>query len=303
MMSTVTADEKSSDFMICCACCGIAAIDDVELKDCDGGCDLVKYCSDGCQEYHREQHEEECKNYKDLFTQPDGSHYGECPICCLPLSIDDTKSSLMSCCSKLICDGCCYANQKREHEAGLEQRCVFCREPVSKSDEESHKRRLKRIKKSDPVAMAEMGKKQYYERDYENAFKYWSKAAELGNADAHYNLSVMYREGQGVEKDMKKSVHHREEAAIAGHPMARHNLGIEEWNNSRYDRARKHFIIAAGLGDEDSLKELRELYADGHASKEDYATALRAYQAASNGTKSAEREEAEAYYKASGIIE
>jgi len=39
-----------------CACCGIAAIDDVTLKDCDGGCDLVKYCGDGCQINHREQH-------------------------------------------------------------------------------------------------------------------------------------------------------------------------------------------------------------------------------------------------------
>jgi hypothetical protein len=46
---------------------------------------------------------------------------------------------------------------------------------------------------------------------------------------------------------------------------------------------------------------LRKLYADGHASKDDYADALRAYQAAVNATKSAEREVAEAYYKARGI--
>ena len=60
-----------------CACCGIAAVDDIKLKDCDGGCDLVKYCGDGCQENHREQHEEECNKRKaelhdkELFTQPD----------------------------------------------------------------------------------------------------------------------------------------------------------------------------------------------------------------------------------------
>ena len=39
-----------------CANCGIAGVDDVTLKDCDGGCDLVKYCSDKCQENHRGQH-------------------------------------------------------------------------------------------------------------------------------------------------------------------------------------------------------------------------------------------------------
>ena len=75
-----------------CACCGTAAVvDNVKLKDCDAGCDLVKYCSDDCQENHREQHEEECMKRMaelrddDLFTMPDGSHLGECPICCLPL--------------------------------------------------------------------------------------------------------------------------------------------------------------------------------------------------------------------------
>ena len=34
---------------VCCANCGIAQVDDIKLKICDGGCDLVKYCSDRCQ--------------------------------------------------------------------------------------------------------------------------------------------------------------------------------------------------------------------------------------------------------------
>jgi TPR repeat protein len=87
-----------------------------------------------------------------------------------------------------------------------------------------------------------------------------------------------------------------EEAAIGGHPHARHNLGCEELDNGRYERSKKHFIIAANLGNQDSLNELREGYANGHASKEDYANALRAYQAAEEATKSAERKVAEAYF-------
>jgi hypothetical protein len=51
----------AADDMMCCASCGIAAIDDAKLKKCNDGCDLVKYCSDGCQEKHREQHESACK--------------------------------------------------------------------------------------------------------------------------------------------------------------------------------------------------------------------------------------------------
>jgi len=121
----------------------------------------------------------------------------------------------------------------------------------------------------------------------------------LGDAGAHYNLSVFYHKGEGgVEKDAEKEVYHLEEAAIGGHPDARHYLGIEEGRNGNFERAVKHFIIAANLGHHDSLKWLKRLYAEGHARKEDYANALRACQAAVEAAKSAERDEADAYYDA-----
>ena len=236
---------------------------------------------------------------RDLFTMPDGSHHGECPVCCLPLSIDPTKSTLMSCCSKTICMGCAFANAVREIEAGLQQRCAFCREPTperQEMQEEFHKRVMERIKKNCPVAMCHMGKKRYHEGDYETAFKYLTKAAELGDSEAHYSLSIMYREGDGVQNDEKKQAYHSEQAAIGGHPNARHNLGCFERRNGRFERARKHWIIAANLGNDGSLKCIKDLYAKGHASKEDYADALRAYQAAVDATKSAERKVAEARY-------
>ena len=103
----------------------------------------------------------------------------------------------------------------------------------------------------------------------------------------------MYRDGKGVEKGKKKEIYHAEEAAIGGHHMARHNLGCIEGNNGKFERARKHFTIAANLGYDKSLTALRQLYEDGHASKEDYADALRAYQTAVEATKSSGRERAE----------
>src|SRR5210317_239487 len=113
MMST-GGKKSSGDDKMCCASCGIAAIDEIKLKDCDGGCDLVKYCSNGCQENHKDQHEEDCKKRlaelrdRQLFTMPHGSDKGECPICCLPL--DPRKCTMMPCCCKLLCNGCHYAN-------------------------------------------------------------------------------------------------------------------------------------------------------------------------------------------------
>ena len=52
------------------------------------------------------------------------------------------------------------------------------------------------------------------------------------------------------------------------------------------------------IGHHDSLQGLKALYANGHASKEDYAAALRAYQAAIDATKSKQREVAEQMYGA-----
>jgi tetratricopeptide (TPR) repeat protein len=299
MSTNLEQELKEEELEEVCACCGIAAVDDIKLKICDGGCDLVKYCSDPCQENHREQHKEECKRRKaelhgkKLFTQPDRSFLGECPICCLPLILDLSKSTMMSCCCKYICDGCAYANRKREVDQGLEYRCVYCREPNAKSNEEGIKRIMERIKKKDPVAMTEMGKIHKKEGNYGKAAEYWAKAAELGDADAHCGLGQLYFYGIGVEKDMKKALYHLEEAAIGGHPDARGLLGLVEVENDRSERAAKHLIIAANLGCDASLKSIKEFFVHGVVSKEEYAAALRGYQAAVNETKSAEREQAE----------
>ena len=227
-----------------------------------------------------------------LFTMPDGSHLGECPICCLPQPIN-VRNMCMPCCSKKICLGCDLANQKREIEAGLQRRCPFCREPAAKSDEECDKRIMERIKKNCPAAMTRMGMKCDEEGNYESALEYWTKAAKLGDAEAHYNLAIMYHNGEGVVKDNKTEIYHLEQAAIAGHPVARNNLGFFEATNGNFDRAKMHFIIAANLGYHNSLSNIKELLLQGHASKEDYSDALRAYQAAVEATKSVERKTAE----------
>jgi tetratricopeptide (TPR) repeat protein len=295
--AVVAADEV-------CASCGIAAIDDVKLKLCGGGCDLVKYCGDHCQGNHREQHEDECKKRltvlqdKQLFEQPDSSHVGECPLCFLPLSLDLSSSIMTTCCCKMICKGCDYANQTREMEQGLEHRCAFCREPLSRSDEEYDKREMKRIKQNDPVAICQMGKKHSAEGEYEKALEYYTKAAELGDVDAHACLGTLYYEGEGAEKDEEKAVYHYEQAAIEGHPGARILLALHEKENGRFERAAKHFIIAANLGSDFSLQEVKDFFIRGVVSKDDYAAALRGYQTAVNATKSAEREKAEAFYEA-----
>ena len=280
-----------------CANCGAAESDEINLKRCNG-CYLVRYCGAKCQKEHWSQHKRACKKraaeLKDeiLFKQPESSHLGDCPICCLPLPIDQSKSTLSTCCSKLICNGCDYANFKREVEGRLQQRCPFCRELAPSTQEQSDEQLKKRIEANDPVAFCQMGRRRCKEGDYKAAFEYWTRAAALGDIEAHYQLSGLYQNGRDVEKDEKRELYHLTEAAIGGHPRARHNLGCMEDKHGRVDRAAKHYIIAANLGDDASLNVVKALYKDGDASKDVFAAALRGHKAAIDATKSPQRKAA-----------
>ncbi len=284
---------------VCCANCGIAPVDDIKLKICCDDCDLVKYCSDKCQENHREQHEEECKKRRaelhdrELFTQPEESHLGECPICFLPLPIDLKKSIFHSCCCKLACDGCSYADRISSGR----NRCPFCREPAVYGEEENDKRVMERVKVNDPAALRQVGGKHYNEGDYEKAFEYLRKAAELGDAAAHNQLGYMYYRGEGVEKDEEKGIYHLEKAAIGGHPQARHYLACLERKIGNIERAVKHWIIAANLGYERSMQALWKHYSIGNITKEELESTLRTHKAAIDATKSAQRDAGEAYFR------
>ena len=168
---------------------------------------------------------------------------------------------------------------------------------MPETDEEVDAMRMKRVEKNDPVAMLQMGNVRHDEGDYKSAFEYFTKAAELGDAVAHYNLSVMYHLGQGVEKDEKKKGYHLEKAAIGGHVSARHHLGYHEANNGRLERAVKHWIIAANMGLDESLKVLGELNAMGLVKKVALTVTRHTHQDAVDAPKSPQREQAEEFRK------
>jgi TPR repeat protein len=171
-------------------------------------------------------------------------------------------------------------------------RCPFCREPPIDGKEENIKRVLKRVEVNDPNALRQMGAIREEEGDYDSAFDYFAKASEFGNVEAHYHLGCMYYEGEGIEKDEEKGISHYEKAAIGGHTTARHNLAYHEGKNGNAERAVKHHIIAAKLGDEDSMKGLWKFYSLGYITKKDLDVTLRGHQAAIDATKSSQRDAA-----------
>ena len=149
------------------------------------------------------------------------------------------------------------------------------------------------MKANDPAALNQKGAMLYHqEGDYDDAFEYFTKAAELGFAEAHKSLGVMYRDGEGVEKDEEKAVHYYEKAAIGGHFKSRNNLGAIDMHNGNIERSVKHFIIAANVGFDLSMKALWHHYSDGNITKEDLEATLRTHKAAIDAMKSEDRDAA-----------
>ena len=156
---------------------------------------------------------------------------------------------------------------------------------------------MKRIKANCPVAIRDEGLVRFHDGKYEEAFDHYSKAAELGDIEAHYHLARLYMRGEGVEKDQRKHRKHAETAAIGGHPGARFFLYEWEMDDGNSDRAIKHLVIAAKQGLELAIDFLKKRYTngDGAVSKEVFAEALRGYQAALDLMKSPQRDAAERF--------
>ena len=70
--------------------------------------------------------------------------------------------------------------------------------------------------------------------------------------------------------------------------------GKDENNEANMARALQHYMIAVEFGEHKSLNKIRELYMDGHATKDDYAKALRSHQEYIDSIKSDQRDRAAA---------
>ncbi|EJK70646.1 hypothetical protein THAOC_07976 [Thalassiosira oceanica] len=215
----------------------------------------------------------------------------DCPICQLPLPLDGRQSKFRVCCMTLVCDGCILAARKR----GMND-CPFCRAPRPKPSQ-TVSMIEKRVDAGDPVAIYHLGK-HYADgsygvtKDVTRAVELYERASELGSKGAHLNLGCLYLVGADVEKDTAKAIRHLEAAAVKGVVTARHNLGVVENNAGNYDLALQHYMIAAKMGDQDSLHNIKSMFMNGLVTKADYAEALRGQYSAAEEMRSPDRDEA-----------
>ena len=150
----------------------------------------------------------------------------------------------------------------------------------------------------DPEAIRYLGGIYYQgkyglEKDESRAIELWSEAAELGSTKALSKLGMAYYNGMGgMAQDEAKGISYVESAAMQGDASSRHLLGIIEMENDQIDRAVRHFLISAKMGLKESLDEIKDMFAKGHTTKDQYVECLKGYQDAVEEMKSPQREEA-----------
>ena len=112
----------------------------------------------------------------------------------------------------------------------------------------------------DALAAAEQG-------DYVTALRLWRPLADQGDADAQYNLGVMYNNGDGVPQDYAEAMKWHRKAADQGNGNAQFHLGF------MYDHGRgmpqssaeaaKWYRLAANQGIAIAQFKLGIMYHDG----------------------------------------
>ncbi|EJK55430.1 hypothetical protein THAOC_24839 [Thalassiosira oceanica] len=243
-----------------CANCGKLGSDAVKLKNCTA-CRLVKYCGVDCQRAHRKKHKKACKQ-----------------------RVAELKDE------QLYSQG---------HERPEGDFCPICTLPIPRNSSDALARIQKRVAKKDPAAIYFLAQKYFFgrlglQKDMRKAVELFTEAAELGSIGALFNLGLSYFHGEGVQQDNAKAAHFWTKAAMQGHVESRYNLGFLEGKKGNHDRAVRHWLISAKMGEECSLESIKEAFMAGLATKEQYAEALKGYQDAVEEMKSHDRDEAKA---------
>ena len=265
-------------------------------------CKEATYCNAACKKKHRSKHKKQCERrvaelHDEALCNEPPHEYGDCPICFLRLPTMGSGRKYMACCGKMICSGCCRADvYDNQSKIIVEKKCPFCRTPHPTSKKEIVEQLQKRMDVGDALAFFGMGNAYSHgqfglPQDIAKAIELWHKAGKFG----YNNLGNAYYNGKGVERDEKMAKHYFELAAMEGDSYARYNLGIDEYDAGNYERALKHYMIAVRGGDTCSVKDIQQLYKNGHATKDHYANALQSHQAYLNEIKSDQRDKAAAF--------
>ncbi|MFZ6743829.1 tetratricopeptide repeat protein [Undibacterium sp. JH2W] len=149
----------------------------------------------------------------------------------------------------------------------------------------------------------------YYEQgDFTSALASFKAAADKGNADAQFNLGLMFLNGEGVQQDYRQALNWFEQAASKGNVRAQVNIGRMYAKGkgmlSNHGIAASWFKKAADQGYADAQYSLGILYVTGTGVGRDYNKARDLFQQAANQSNaSAQYQLGLLYLKGRGVTE
>jgi len=113
--------------------------------------------------------------------------------------------------------------------------------------------------------------------DYSTALRVWRQLADRGDADAQYNLGVMFNNGDGVAQNYSEALKWHRKAADQGNGNAQFNLGLMydrgRGMTQNYTEAAKWYRLAADQGVAVAQYKLGIMYHDGQGVPRDYVQA------------------------------
>ena len=123
--------------------------------------------------------------------------------------------------------------------------------------------------------------------DYIKAFEWYKKSAKQGHQAAQYNLALMYEKGVGIDKNEKKSVEWYRKSANQDHAGAQNNLGLmySRGNGVKVDKykAVKWYRKSAEQGNSIAQNNLAVMYEFGTGVPKNYKQSIDWYLKAMEG--------------------
>ena len=291
-------EDETKPAKLFCSACGKESD---TAKKCTA-CKCAWYCDKDCQKNHRREHKEECRRIKkvldergsklDLGTELDVGPLGrmppreECPICMRALPLHIKLQRYSDCCGQRLCAGCSFQHLVKAAQTQVPSTCAFCREPFSKSEEETLARRRSRCERKDPNALLMLALDYGHgyhgglglPKDQAKCVELLRESAALGCPAAQYELGTFYHTGlMGLERDHEEAMKHYEKAAEGGHVISQHGLGCIAGLKGDNVASFRHWRLSAAGGCTGSMETLIGMFEGGFLQHGDLAETMRAF--------------------------
>lgn len=135
-------------------------------------------------------------------------------------------------------------------------------------------------------------------KDYQRAFREWKQAADAGQAEAQFDIGVLYAQGLGVARDLTEAARWYQRAADQGNLEAEFALGqmySRGWGVPRDEQDAMRWFELASNGLDSDGPPTGWATLDGYGVPQDQTQAAYWYQ------KAAEKGHAEAAYNLAGL--